>query len=120
MILAVNKIIYPKIIICDGTYFLHKNGPMAGEAVQMNLLIVANDLCAGDFACCQLMGIDPFKISHFKAAHMAGMFPLSVEDVVLNNDLRQFDGKNFCLERNFLNRVALLAFNSHLLTKLFL
>ncbi len=96
-----------------------RTAPWPVKQIQMNLLIVANDLGAVDFACYKLMGIDPFKISHFKAAQMAGMFPSSVEDVVLNNDLRQFIGKKFCLERNFLNRVALLAFNSRLLTKLF-
>lgn len=115
-ILAINKILNPQIVICDGTYFLDKNGPMAGEAVRMNLLMIANDLGAGDFVCSQLMGIDPFKISHFRAARKAGMFPSSLAEIALNTDFRHFAKRKFILKRNFLNWIALLAFNSHLLT----
>jgi len=82
----------------------------------MNLLMIANDLGAGDFICSQLMGIDPFKISHFRAARKAGMFPSSLAEIALNTDFHHFAKRKFTLKRNLLNWIALLAFNSHLLT----
>ncbi len=118
LVLLINRMFNSQIVIYDGTYFLDKNGPMTGEPVQMNLLIAANEVGVGDFVCCQLMGVNPFKISHLKTAHKAGMFPSSLDEIELNTDLGGFVGRSFCLERNLLNWIALLAFNSNLLTTL--
>ena len=115
-IVAINKVLSPKIVVYDGTYFLDKNGPMKGEPVRMDLLMVANDIGAGDFIGCQLMGIDPFFVRHLTAAYRAGMLPSSPGEIAINADIQRFVKREFYLERNLLNWIALPAFNSHLLT----
>lgn len=118
-IVAINKLLRPRIAIYDGTYFLDRNGPMAGEPVRMDLLIASNDIGAGDYVCCQIMNIDPTKIKHLTVAHKEGMLPPSLEEITLNDDITNFNKRKFRLERTLLNWIALMAFNSHWGTKLF-
>lgn len=115
-IVAINKVLNPKIVVYDGTYFLDKNGPMKGEPVRMDLLMVANDIGAGDFVGCQIMGVDPFSIGHLSAAYKAEMLPSSLSQVAINADIQSFVKREFRLERNLLNWIALPAFHSSLLT----
>jgi len=117
-IVAINKILNPQIAVYDGTYFLDKNGPIAGEAIQMDLLIVADDIGAGDFVSCGLMGIDPNRIGHFRVARTAKMFPSSLDEVRLNDDFQHLKGRKLHLRRSLINWVALWAFNSKPLTRL--
>ena len=117
-IIAINKLLNPKIVIFDGTYFLDKNGPQSGEPVYMDLIIASNDIGAGSFVCCKIMNIDTDKIKHFAVAQEEGMFPSSLDEVVLNDSVENFNGRRFRLEKNLLNRIASIAFNSQLGTKL--
>lgn len=117
-IVAINKLLNP-IAIYDGTYFLDKNGPMAGEPVQMDLIIASNDIGAGDFTCCKLMGIDVLKIKHLNLAMKEQMLPSSLGEIYFNEDIQKYIGKKFLLKRNFLNWIALLAFNNRWGTKIF-
>jgi len=118
-IVAINKILRPKIVIFDGKYFLDRKGPMEGDSVPMDLLIVSNDLGAGDFISCQIMDINPNKISHFKIAKREGMFPSSIKEINLNDNLENFKTHKFHLDRSFLNWIAFLAFHNKFLTWLF-
>lgn len=115
-IVAINKILNPKIVVYDGTFFLDKNGPMKGEPVRMDLLMVANNIGAGDFVGCKLMSIDPFSIRHLLTAYKADMLPSSLSQVETNTDILNFISRKFHLERNLLNWLALPAFHSSLLT----
>lgn len=115
-IVAINKILNPKIVVYDGTYFLDKNGPMKGEPVRMDLLMIANDIGAGDFVACQLMMIDPFSIRHLSTAHGADMLPSSLSQMAISEDIQNFIKRKFHLKRNLLNWIALPAFHSSLLT----
>lgn len=115
-IIAINKILNPKIVVYDGTYFLDKNGPMKGEPIRMDILMIANDIGAGDFVGCQLMSIDPFSIEHLSAAYKAEMLPHSLSQVAINADIQSFAKREFRLERSLLNWIALPAFHSSLLT----
>jgi uncharacterized protein (DUF362 family) len=117
-IVAINKLVNPQIVIFDGTYFLDRNGPMNGDAIPMNLIIASNDIGAGSFVCCQIMNVDSKKIKHFSVARKEGLFPSSSEDFILNDNIENFNGRKFHLERTLINWMALAAFNSHLGTKL--
>ena len=52
--------------VIDGKYGLNRSGPMQGDAVELNWLMVADDLYAADFACCQLMQINPRDIYYLR------------------------------------------------------
>jgi uncharacterized protein (DUF362 family) len=117
-VVAVNKLLKPKIALFDGTFFLNRSGPMAGDPVEMNLIVAADDIGAGSLACCEIMGIDPGPIRHLQMARREGLFPESLAESALNKPIGEFIGRRFTLERTLLNWATLGAFNSRLVTQL--
>jgi uncharacterized protein (DUF362 family) len=117
-ILAINTLLKPRLAVYDGRYFLDKSGPMVGEPVPLDLLIAANDIGAGDWACCQIMGVDPERVPHLRAARRAGMFPSHRSEIAFNQDPAELRTRRFSLQRTPLNYIALMGFQSSLLTKL--
>ena len=118
-ILAIHKILKPRLAIYDGTYFLDKTGPMIGEAVRMDLIIASDDVGAGDLTCCEIMGIDPRRVPHLRLAQRERMMPRALADVTLNQPLERFKMHQFRLRRSLINYVALAAFHSYFGTRLF-
>lgn len=118
-ILAINQLVKPRLSLFDGTYFLDKIGPMVGETVRMDLLIASDDLGAGDLACCEIMNIDPWSIAHLRLAVQKGMMPRSLKDLTLNQSLQPFKTRQFELQRSLIHYIALVAFHSHLWTRIF-
>lgn len=119
MVLAINKILNPKICIFDGTYFLDKTGPMTGEAVPMNLVIVGNDVGAASLACCEIMGLDPMSVPHHRLALAEGMFPSSTISIEFNHRPSDFAQRKFRLKRAAINYIHLAAFKSRILNHFF-
>jgi uncharacterized protein (DUF362 family) len=118
-IVAINKLLKPAIAVFDGTYFMNRMGPMDGDPVQKNLLIVSNDIGAGSLACCEIMGIDAYKIRHFQTALREGIFPISLDECELNRSLTPLKTHNFYLKRTLQNWAALWAFRHRFGTNLF-
>jgi len=116
VVLAINKLLRPKLAIFDGTYFLNRTGPMDGDPVPLNLLIVSDDLGAGDLVCCEIMRINPNRIGHLRLAMREGMMPMSLSEVELNTDPLQFNDQRFVLKRTLMNWIALTAFRSKVAT----
>ena len=118
-IIAINRLLKPRLALFDGKYFLDKTGPMIGKAVRMDLLLAADSAGAGDLACCELMGIDPRRIRHFRLAQQVGMMPSSLEEIKTNQDIVPLRTHRFRLERTLINWIALTAFHSRIGTRLF-
>lgn len=118
-IVAINKILRPRLCIFDGTYFLDHTGPMMGEPVPMNLVIAGDDIGAASWACCEIMQIDPMSISHHRLAHQEGLFPHSLDEIEFNRPPREFAQRKFRLQRAVINYIHLAAFNNALLNRLF-
>jgi len=116
VVLAINKLLRPKLAIFDGTYFLNRTGPMDGDHVPLNLLIVSNDLGAGDLVFCEMMRIDPNRIGHLRLARRESMMPRSLSQVEFNTDPLQFNKQRFVLKRTLMNWIALGAFRSKVAT----
>ncbi|MCI0557571.1 MAG: DUF362 domain-containing protein [Nitrososphaera sp.] len=119
VILAINKLLKPRLCICDGTYFLDYTGPMMGEAIPMNLVIAGDDIGAASLACCKIMKIDPMSISHYRLARKEGMFPESLDRIVFNRPPQEFAQRQFRLRRAFINYIHLAAFKSVILNRIF-
>lgn len=117
-VLALHKLLAPKLVVFDGTYFLNRTGPMEGEAVRRNLLLASDDVGAGSLACCEVMQVDPRRAPHLALAIKEGMMPHSLDAVELSAPLSRFKGPAFTLERTWLNWITLSAFRSKLVTQL--
>ncbi|MBI4737966.1 DUF362 domain-containing protein [Candidatus Woesearchaeota archaeon] len=106
-IVALNKILRPRVSIIDGLTALDGNGPIFGTPVTFNTLIISNDLGAGDLIGCKVMGIDPMRIRHLALAQSEGILP-RISDVELNEPVERFATHRFRPVRTGLNRVSIL------------
>jgi len=55
-------------VIADGVMAMEGNGPLNGTPRPLNRIILADDPVAADATCARLMGLDPHKVAHIRAA----------------------------------------------------
>ena len=118
-ILAINKLVQPRLCLCDGTYFLDYTGPMMGDPVPMNLIVAGDDVGAASLACCEIMGVDPLSVPHHRWALKEGMFPMSTESIELNYRPSNYAQRKFRLKRSAINYIQLAAFKNGILNRFF-
>ncbi len=117
VILEVNKALNVRVSIIDGRYGLNRNGPMRGDAVKLDWLIVANNILAADVACCTLMGIDPFSVNYLEYYKKSD--PISdLKDIQLSQAYENFMSTKFYLKRDFWDYPGYFAFRSSFLAYL--
>jgi uncharacterized protein (DUF362 family) len=118
VIYAVNRALPPIISIVDGRYGLNRSGPMEGDPVELNWVMLSDDLFRADFLCCQLMGIDPLSIPYLRSIfRKEGITDLS--NVRLNRDPSEFvTSSPFVLRRKWTDYPGVWAFNSRCLAYL--
>ena len=115
VIYAVNKAIPRAISIVDGKYGLTKSGPMEGDVVPLNWILISPNIFAADFVCSHLIGIDPFAVPHLKYS-LAAEHIRDFSQIELNDDIKKFSVQNrFYLKRKWTDYPGLLTFNSRLL-----
>jgi uncharacterized protein (DUF362 family) len=101
----------------DGRYGLTRNGPMRGDVVDLNWLMVADSLYWCDFAALQLMGIPAGRIGYlreiFQCEQVNHHTPLTV-----NEGFRQCPRVQFHLKRDLTDYPGLCTFHSRALAYL--
>jgi uncharacterized protein (DUF362 family) len=115
-IIAINKILRTRLAIFDGTYFLDGSGPMEGDAVRQDLLVVG-EVGAATRVCCDLMMVDPWTVPHLRVAMGEGMMPATLEELALNCDIARLR-RPFRLQRSLLNWMTLGVFHNQFATNL--
>lgn len=100
--------------IIDGRYGLNGSGPMRGDPVELNWLLVSNDLVAADRICCRLMQIDELKVQYLRYFRKRGWWS-EFSDIRLRPDWGQFRGPRFYLRRKWTDWPGLLCFKSSFL-----
>lgn len=115
-ILAINKILQPKLAIFDGTWFLDRGGPLEGDPVHKDLLVAATDVGASSLVCCELMGVNPKSVSHLRLAMDEAMMPSTLDEVTTNAALDSFTETAFRLQRTWRQWLSLAAFHSYYAT----
>jgi uncharacterized protein (DUF362 family) len=111
VVLEVCKVCKTKLAIVDGAYGLNVNGPLRGEPIRLDWIVVTNDLGAGARVVTELMQIPLESIHHLSFARKQGLIPDLVE-IDLNQELETFKRKKFYLRRKWTDIPGLLAFNS--------
>jgi uncharacterized protein (DUF362 family) len=115
VIYAVNKALPEIISVVDGKYGLTRGGPMEGDPVELNWVLLSDDLFKADFLCCKLMGLDPLSIPYlneiFHKEHING---LSSDRI--NQSIDVFIASPpFFLRRKWTDLPGLCAFHSRLI-----
>lgn len=117
VIYAVNKALPRSLALVDGRYGLTRSGPLRGDAVEWQWMMLATDLFYADFIVAQLMGFDPHRIGYLR--HILRQERIhSLDDVELNTDPMAFARDGFYLKREWTDYPGLFTFNSRLLAYL--
>lgn len=114
VLFEITKRLPRSLAVIDGRYGLNRCGPMEGDAVDLNWLMIADNLYAADVACCHLMQIDPDSVRYLRHARREEALP-EIEQIDFSQDWRQFVKEKFYLERQWTDYPGLLAFRSRLL-----
>ena len=67
-ILDINATVKPHFAIVDGIVGMEGDGPIMGDPKQAGVLVMGTNLPAVDATCARIMGIDPGRIKHLRAA----------------------------------------------------
>jgi uncharacterized protein (DUF362 family) len=114
VIYQVNKVLPKTIAVVDGKYGLTRNGPMKGDTLELNWVLVGDNLFYVDFAVTEMMGLNPFRIPYLDyILHREAI--TSLEDVQFNQDHKSFMKERFYLDREWTDLPGVLTFNSRFL-----
>ena len=79
-------IIQPQFIAIDG--IIAGEGRMLTPVPRkLGLVIFGNAQTAFDAVCCNIIGIDPFKVDHLRLAHERGFGPLDLSEIDITGDV---------------------------------
>lgn len=113
VIYEVNKHIRTFLSVVDGKYGLNRSGPMLGDAIKLNWLMVSDDIYAADAVCCRLLQIDPHKISYIRYLDQVERVVPDLTDINFSQDWQRFVSSTaFCLRRSYGDYLSLAAFRS--------
>ena len=115
VITEVNNALRVRVSIIDGTYGLSGCGPLRGNPIALNWLLMADSIALADIACCALMRINPATVSHlqFYLQHASEGFS---ERIVTNRRLAGFCGPQFSLRIPLCEYPGHAAFRNSFLT----
>jgi len=113
----ITKRLRPAFSVIDGKYGLNRSGPMQGDAVELNWLMIADDLYAADYACCRLMQINPRSIYYLRHVEKEES-PPSMDRIIFSQDYKPFVKDKFYLRRKWTDFPGLFAFRSSALAYL--
>jgi uncharacterized protein (DUF362 family) len=74
-IVALYKELKPDFAIFDGIVGLRGRGPMDGEAIALNAVMVSASVPAGEAAALEVMGVDITRVRHLAIARDEGLLP---------------------------------------------
>lgn len=110
VVLQANRAVKTKVAIIDGKYGLNVNGPMRGEPVDLNWVLVADDIGAGAALVCELMQVPLSRIKHLSYAKKMGCIP-DLDEIEVNQDIQPFVREKFVLRREWTDYPGYLAFH---------
>jgi uncharacterized protein (DUF362 family) len=114
VIYAVHQALPKTIVVMDGRYGLDRNGPMRGEATELNWLLASDSVFHADLVMARLLGVEWRRVAHlrfFARREPAGAF----DRIEFNTDYRQFEGARFRLVRQWTDLPGWCTFHSRLL-----
>lgn len=105
-IVALCKELQPDFSIFDGLIALRGRGPMEGDPLDMNALMVSSNVGTGESAALEVMGIPIKRVRHLLIARNEGLLPFDQQVTWLTDPL-SFKRNDFILERTLLNYLTI-------------
>jgi uncharacterized protein (DUF362 family) len=100
--------------IIDGRYGLNRSGPMRGDLVDLNWVLVSNDLVAADRVCCRVMQVAEERVPYLQYFRRRGWWS-DYATIEINAGLAAFQREKFYLRREWTDLPGVACFNSPLL-----
>ena len=113
----VNRAVKTKVAIVDGAWGLTVSGPLRGDPVALDWLLVTDDIGAGARICCELMQIPVSKVPHLRYAERLGSVP-QLSEIETNTAIEPFKRERFRLHRRWTDYPGFLAFRSRTIAHL--
>ncbi len=114
VIYEVNRALPRSIAVFDGKYGLNRNGPMRGDELELNWLLVSDNLFVADAVVAEIMGFDWRDIPHLRyALRKEGIE--SFDGVKFNTDRHAYKQHKFYLQREWTDYPGVFTFNSRLM-----
>jgi uncharacterized protein (DUF362 family) len=117
VIYAINKSLPRTLSVVDGRYGLTRNGPMRGDVIELNWVIVSDNQFLADSVVTRMMGFDPYRVPYLRYALNREHIEPN-QEFELNCELGQFYCEQFYLKREWTDLPGLLTFKSRLLAYL--
>lgn len=114
VIYAVNKAMPRTVAILDGKYGLTRNGPMRGEALELNWFAMGDSVFGMDYLMSELMSIPLRRIPYLQWILRQEKIS-SLDEITINCDYRPFKSHQFFLEREWTDLPGRMTFNSRFL-----
>jgi uncharacterized protein (DUF362 family) len=111
------QLLEPRLIVVDGTYGLNKHGPMYGEPVRMDLVLLANNTVLADSLGASVMGFNPRRLKHLVLAEKAGLGSLDLADAEISKDWSPYK-QQFEVKKTGIDILSSLLFHSDTLARL--
>jgi uncharacterized protein (DUF362 family) len=111
VIYHINKALPRSISVLDGKFGLTRNGPMLGDVLELDWLVVGDNLFALDKIVCQMMGFDPAEIPHLRYA----LSRENADPIEMNTGFEPFVCRDFYLERKWTDYPGWFTFHSRAL-----
>jgi len=118
VVFEVNKHIRAAIAVVDGKWGLNRSGPMRGDIIDLNWLLITDNIYAAEVACCHLMQINPRRVGYLQYLEKRERVLPHLKDINFNQDWRPFIKEKFYLKREWTDYPGLFAFKSPLLAYL--
>jgi uncharacterized protein (DUF362 family) len=111
---AFHRRLPPTYSVVDGRFGLNRSGPMLGDPVELNWLLVSNDVVAADRLGCRLLQLDEERVPHLRHFRRQGWWP-EFDDLQLRADWRTFQRERFYLKRVWTDLPGLVCFHNSFL-----
>jgi len=111
------RLLNPKITVIDGLYALDGHGPMFGNPLKMDLILMSDNVVVADTLGSVVMGVPLKKAKHITIAEKEGIGTTNLENVRVNMNWKQY-GRQFQIRKTLLDRASSLLFHSHIAARL--
>jgi uncharacterized protein (DUF362 family) len=111
VVYALNRIHPRTIAVIDGKYGLTRSGPMLGDPLPLNWLMVSDDVVTADCIVAQLLGFHPSEVPYLKWI----LRQRGAQEPVTNTNWLPFATEPFYLKRAWTDYPGLWAFHSRAL-----
>lgn len=80
------RVVRPTLSVVDAILAMEGQGPVCGDPVEMNTIVVGSDPVAVDTVCSALVGLDPFEVPTTRIAYREGLGERNLQRIIIKGE----------------------------------